>query len=116
MMVTNADRVLMTKWAEKQEKEREEHRQGLIDGKPKSLAWAKKLGLTHWHTIGFGCGPRCLEGVGEHRDPDAMNFSRSHSIHLTDEKKKRGLAKRRETRARETRMREADASVNTGRY
>lgn len=109
---------------EKQAKERKDRLQGLRDGTPNALAWAKRVGLTHWHAIGFGCGPRCLAGVGEQLDPEAVNFARVYALkvlRLTDEKKvsQHNPNRQKARRAavdKETRLRKAGVSDNTGRY
>jgi hypothetical protein len=49
----------------REEKYREEMIDALKRGTPEGIEWAKNRGLTHWHEIGFGCSPTCLEGVGK---------------------------------------------------
>lgn len=105
---------------EKQAKERKDRLQGLRDGTPNALAWAKRVGLTHWHAIGFGCGSRCLVGVGEQLDPEAVNFARVYALKVDKEKMSQHKPNRQKARRaavdKETRLRKAGVSDNTGRY
>lgn len=117
--IDNAERKMMTQVIERDAKQRQVHRQGLIDGKPESLAWAKRVGLTHWHSIGFGCGPNCLEGVGVVVDPEAVNFITKKPVTEppeTEERKSKRMDARKKAMASETRLRKAGVSNDTGRY
>lgn len=123
-MVSNADRVLITKMLDDETVKRTKHQQGLIDGKPESLAWAKRMGLTHWHSIGFGCGPSCLKDVGKELDPECVNFWSGIRIphretprpEMTSEKETKRKKARDGAVARELRLRKAGLSVDTGRH
>ena len=44
---------------------------------PRALEWAARVNLRHWHEIGWGCGPGCLDGIKYVPDPDARSWSDS---------------------------------------
>lgn len=123
-MISNADRVLMTKTMDDETAKRMKHQQGLIDRKPEALAWAKRMGLTHWHSIGFGCGPNCLKGIGKELDPERVNFwsgvrlphRDTSKLEMPPEKEVKRKKAREGAVARELRLRKAGLSVDTGRH
>ncbi len=102
-IISNEDRVMMTKTFEEEMKKRSRHAKGLRKGDPRSLEWAAKVGLKHWHAVGFGCGKHCLRGAGKQEDPDRLNhhFFTPHagqSYHGTEEKDPERLARKEQIR------------------
>ena len=43
-------------------------------GKKKGLDWAVQVKLKHWHEVGYGCTPTCLNDIRYVPDPDAKHW------------------------------------------
>lgn len=57
-------------------KQRKDMAEKLKNKDPDAVAWAKRVGLSHWHEIGWGCDENCLKGIGEQIDYDRMRSKR----------------------------------------